>query len=60
MTRLQHPVVGTVVTLEGDLEESYRAAGWVDADSTEQDTASPEKPKRGPGRPRKQAEKSAE
>ena len=51
MARLKHPTVGTVVTLEGDLEGSYRASGWVDADSE------PEKPvKRSPGRPAKKSE----
>jgi len=34
---------GTVVRAEGDLEESLRAQGWVDADA----------PRRKPGRPKK-------
>ena len=37
-----HPSAGTVVTLEGDLVELYRAAGWSDADQQEQ--APSEKP----------------
>lgn len=46
MPRLTHPSAGTVVTLEGDLEERYRAAGWVDADaSAQQEEATTEKPK---------------
>ena len=28
MTRLTHPESGTVVHVEGDLEEQYRAQGW--------------------------------
>lgn len=28
MARLKHPVTGTVVEIEGDLEDQYRAAGW--------------------------------
>jgi colicin import membrane protein len=32
MARLQHPAAGTIVTVEGDLEERYRAAGWADPD----------------------------
>lgn len=43
MTRLTLPAVGTVVELEGDLEDRYRAAGWVDVPA--QRAAAPEKPK---------------
>lgn len=32
MARLVNPGVGTVVHVEGDLEELYRKHGWVDAD----------------------------
>lgn len=39
---------GTVVTAEGELEETLRAQGWMDVD--------PEPVKRGPGRPRKGAD----
>jgi len=42
MARLTLPDVGTVVSVEGDLEDTYRASGWVDAT---QDEAVPEKPK---------------
>lgn len=56
MARLTLPEAGTVVWAEGDLESSLRSAGWVDMDSTEQSEAAPEKPKRGPGRPKKSVE----
>lgn len=32
MARLTLPDVGTVVHVEGDLEDAYRAAGWVDTE----------------------------
>ena len=51
MARLVLPAVGTVVHLEGDLADAYRAAGWVDADSAPE--ATPEKPLSKRGRPRK-------
>lgn len=38
------PAIGTVVHLEGDLEDAYRAAGWVDADSTQLVEVPPVKP----------------
>lgn len=53
MSRLTLPAVGTVVRVEGDLEASYRAAGWVDVESAQQEAASPEQPQRRRGRPRK-------
>lgn len=33
MARLILPAFGTVVHLEGDLEDAYRAKGWVDANA---------------------------
>lgn len=54
MTRLTLPAVGTVVHLEGDLVDAYRAAGWVDAESAQHDGVLPDQPKRGPGRPKKE------
>lgn len=44
MARLMLPAIGTVVHLEGDLEDAYRAAGWVDADSTQLVEVPPVKP----------------
>jgi hypothetical protein len=37
-----------VVSVEGDLEARYRAAGWTDVDAPveQQDEAAPEKPQR--------------
>lgn len=48
MARLRNASTGTVVSVEGDLADRYRAAGWVDADAApvEQDEAAPEKPQR--------------
>lgn len=46
MARLTNPATGTVVSIEGDLEARYRAAGWTDAESDQQETATPEKPRR--------------
>jgi len=46
LARLIHPTAGTVVTVEGDLEGRYRAAGWGDADAPAQQVEAPsEKPK---------------
>lgn len=46
MPKLKHPTVGTVVTVEGDLADRYRAAGWAEESAT-QDKATSEKPKQG-------------
>lgn len=53
MARLILPAVGTVVHLEGDLADVYRAAGWVEADSAQHGEATPEKPQAKRGRPKK-------
>lgn len=53
MARLILPSVGTVVHLEGDLADAYRAAGWVDSDSTQQGEAASEMPQAKRGRPKK-------
>lgn len=53
MARLVLPAAGTVVHLEGDLADSYRAAGWVDADLTQQGEATSEKPQAKRKTPRK-------
>ena len=47
LARLKAPA-GTVVSVEGDLEARYRAAGWTDVDAPveQQDEAAPEKPQR--------------
>jgi hypothetical protein len=52
MARLTLPDAGTIIHVEGDLEQTMRASGWVDVT---QDEATPEKPKatRKPGRPKK-------
>lgn len=45
MARLILPASGTVVHLEGDLEDAYRARGWVDADAFDPAVeAAPDKP----------------
>jgi hypothetical protein len=43
LARLIHPTAGTVVTVEGDLESQYRAAGWFE-ESDQQEQAPSEKP----------------
>ena len=32
MAALKHPTAGTVIVVEGDLEQRYRARGWVDTE----------------------------
>lgn len=45
LARLQNPVTGTVVSVEGDLEERYRARGWSEPDTqTREPLAAPEEP----------------
>jgi len=43
LARLIHPTAGTVVTVEGNLEDRYRAAGW--SEEGQQEEATSEKPK---------------
>lgn len=45
MARLQHPTAGTVVDIEGDLFDRYRASGWLEPG---QQQAASEEPKNEP------------
>lgn len=45
LARLQNPVTGTVVSVEGDLEVRYRARGWPEPDAqAKEPLVAPEEP----------------
>lgn len=46
MARLSNPDAGTVIVVQGDLEQLYRARGWVEYDvrPSKAVKAAPEKP----------------
>jgi hypothetical protein len=50
VSRLTHPDAGTVVHVEGDLEQQYRASGWVDADQAPEDADTAPAPRKRPSK----------